>query len=254
MPNETTAATAQRAAAPNQAMVYSPVVSRMTPGGRGRDRRADLVRGEDPAEDDDPVRAEHLPAERGGRRHGGHPVQAVDDDEDEHAGLHRVGEQPGQHQQPDAPEEVVDRQQDPRVDLVGQRAGDDGADDVEDADQGEQPGGGGLGHAVVVGGGDEVGADQPVGRRAADGEAAGQGPEGRGSARVAQRQRGRAGRLRPDLAGAGRACPRVRRRPVRRDRPGSRAARESRRGPRRARRPRPRARRPARRSWRPGWP
>ena len=224
MPNEIAAATAQSAAAPNQAMVYSPVVSRTMPGHGRRDRGADLVGGEDPAEDDGPVQPEHLAAQGDGRRHGGHPVQAVDDDEHQHAGLHRGRQQPGQHQQTDAPEEVVAGQQDPRVDLVGERAGHDGAHDVEDADQGQQAGGRGHGHAVIVSRGHEVGADQSVGGRPADRESAGQRPEGPGLGGVPQRPQGaldRAGRVGSRRVGRGRP---VLRRRGRRDPTGSRAA------------------------------
>ena len=50
-------------------------------------------------------------------------------------------------------------------------------DDVEDPDDGQQARRGGFRHAVVVGGGNEVGADQPVGGGAADGEPGHERPE-----------------------------------------------------------------------------
>src|ERR671917_165735 len=64
-----------------------------------------------------------------------------------------------------------------RVGAVGEPAGEDRAGDVEDADDGEQPGGGGDRHAVVVRGRDEVRLHQPVGRHAADEKTTGQQPE-----------------------------------------------------------------------------
>ena len=91
-----------------------------------------------------------------------------------------------------AAQEVVAEEQVARVDPVGQPARGDRADDVEDADQREQPGRGRLGHAVVVRGRDEVGADQAVGRPAADPERQEQRPEGPAPADLAQgRQRER---------------------------------------------------------------
>src|SRR4028119_1864717 len=47
--------------------------------------RAGLGGGEDPAEDDGRAGAEVLAAQRQRGRHGGHPVQAVEDDERAHA-------------------------------------------------------------------------------------------------------------------------------------------------------------------------
>jgi hypothetical protein len=97
-----------------------------------------------------------------------------------------VRQQPRQHHQPGPAEGVVGGQQQPRIHLVGEPARGDRTDNVEDADHGEQPGGGRLGHAVVVRGGDEVGRDQPVGRRPTDREPDGQGPEGPGPSRLHQ--------------------------------------------------------------------
>ncbi len=116
---------------------------------------------------------------------------------DDHAGVGGVAEQLGQDQQRRAPQGVVDAQQHPRVDAVAQPAGEDRPGDVEDADDGQERGRDRFGHAVVVGGRDEVGADQAVGGRAADGEAAGQVPERPGAGGVAQRPDRAGGRPRP---------------------------------------------------------
>ena len=105
-------------------------------------------------------------------------------------------EQHRQQREPDAAEEVVAAEQQPGVDAVGEPAGADRADDVEDADDREQPGRGGLLHAVVVRGRHEVGADQPVGGRAADREAGDERPEGaavRGDAQRVDRGAGGVG-------------------------------------------------------------
>jgi PAP2 superfamily len=68
-------------------------------GGGGRHRGAQLVRGEHPAEHHRRRGAELLPAQRDRRWHGGHPVQPVEEYEDEHARVWRGGEQVRQHQQ-----------------------------------------------------------------------------------------------------------------------------------------------------------
>ena len=103
----------------------------------------------------------------------------------------------------------------------------------------EQPGRGRLGHAVVVRGRDEVGADQPVGGRAADREGAGEQPE-RPVTRASPSDRS----ARPAGLGARRRArsgvPRAVRR-AGRGRPGGRAGAPATSGRRAARRPRPRA-------------
>ena len=82
-----------------------------------------------------------------------------------------------QHQQRRTAQRVVGPEQQPAVDPVGQPAGRDRTRDVEEADQGEQPGRGRFRHAVVVCGRDEMRTDQAVGGRSADREAAGEQPE-----------------------------------------------------------------------------
>ena len=81
-----------------------------------------------------PVGAEGLPAQRDGRRHGGHPVQPVDHDERHDARVHLVGQQ--------APAAAAARHRGTRsraasssrgFEPVGQPARGDRADDVEDA-------------------------------------------------------------------------------------------------------------------------
>ena len=171
MPSDINAATS---AQPGRAQPGHRVVAGQVPDVTGADRRergADLVRREHPAEDDGARLTEDLDAECRGGRHCRHPVQAVDDDERQDAGVHGVGQQRRQHQQPDAAERVVERQQDPRIDPVGERPGRDGADDVEDPDQGQQAGRRRGRHAVVVRGRHEMGADQPVRAGPADREA-----------------------------------------------------------------------------------
>src|SRR5690606_18326341 len=153
---------------------------------------AQLVGGEDPAEDDGGVRAEVVAADGEGGRDGGHPVEAVEDDEDPDAGFGGGGEQRGQGHEGQAAPEVVDHEQDAGIDPVGEPAGQDGAGDVEQADGGQQARGDGGRHAVVVRGGDEMGADQAVGAHAADGEATREQPEG-GDAGAAEQAGGSGG-------------------------------------------------------------
>ncbi|MBE1607907.1 MFS family permease [Actinopolymorpha pittospori] len=69
------------------------------PGGGGRDGGAELVGGEDPAEDDRPGRSEVRTAQGDGRRHRGHPVQAVEHDEDQQARVRGGVQQRGQQEQ-----------------------------------------------------------------------------------------------------------------------------------------------------------
>ena len=100
------------------------------------------------------------------------------------------------HHQAESAQQVVDDEQPPRVGAVGQPARADRADDVEDADQREEAGGGRRGDVVVVGGRHEVGLDETVGRQAADEEAAEQQPERAAVPGVAERtERGRTGRM-----------------------------------------------------------
>src|SRR4030095_7021130 len=120
----------------------------------------------------------------GGGGDRGDPVEAVDDHEQDHAGVHLVRQQPRQQQETHAAEAVVGDQELARVGLVGQPSGGDGAGDVEHAHDGQEARRGGGGHAVIVGGGDEVDADQPVGGRSADGERDRQRPELPPSGRV----------------------------------------------------------------------
>ena len=146
-------------------------------GGEGSGGGPDLMGGEDPAEDDGAVVAEDLPAQRCCRRDRRDPVEAVDDDEEDHARMDRVREQPRQEQQADSPERVVRDEEDPGIELIGQPAGEHGADDVEDPDDREQTGRRRCWHPMVVGRGDEVDADEAVRRRSADRERDGQSPE-----------------------------------------------------------------------------
>ena len=116
-----------------------------------------------------------------------------------------AAEQPGHDEQRQPAQEVVAEQQVAAVDAVGQPAARDRADDVEDADQREQAGARGRRHAVVVGGGDEVGADQPVGRPAADPERDEQDPERPASGRLPQHASASRAGARVGGAGRGRA-------------------------------------------------
>ena len=157
------------------------VVAELGSGRAGSHRghgRADLVRGEHPAEDHRRVlRPVDLAAQRDRGRHGGDPVQPVEDDKDEQAGMCGGGHEARQHQQGHTAQRVVPAEQQSAVDPVGEPARRDRADDVEDTDEREQAGRRGLRHAIVVGSRDGVRADQTVGRRAADGERPGQQPE-----------------------------------------------------------------------------
>src|SRR5262249_34325125 len=169
----------------------------------GRERGPHLVRGEDPAEDHRAAfPAEDLVRQGHRRRHGGDPVQAVDEDEPEQA-QPAGAERRGQHQQRDAAQAVVPQQQPARVDPVGEPAGGKCAGHVEDADQRQQAGGGGLRDPVVVAGRDQVGADQAVRRGAADRERAGQQPERRAAGRLGQRPQRGADRVRRRGGGRG---------------------------------------------------
>src|SRR5207253_416648 len=107
-------------------------------GAEGGGGGAELVGGEDPAEEQaDVPAAEQVGGEADGRWHGGDPVQAVEDDEEaeaEKAGAVGVGEE----QEGEAAQAVVPGEEPAAVEAVGEPAGDEGADDVEEADQGEE--------------------------------------------------------------------------------------------------------------------
>ena len=113
----------------------------------------DLMGGEDPPEDDGAVVPEDLPTQRGRRRDRRHPVEPVDDDEEDHARVHGVREQPGQEQQADSAEVVVRDAEDARIELVGQPAGEHGAAAL---------GGGAVGGCRSVGVDGSVGQDAQV--------------------------------------------------------------------------------------------
>ena len=91
------AATAHSAPAPYQTTSYEPNASRATPPEEGDERRAHLVRGQHPAEDDRAVLAVLLAAQGDRRRHRGHPVEAVEDDEEDHRRVHRVASSIGRN-------------------------------------------------------------------------------------------------------------------------------------------------------------
>ena len=160
------------------------------PGGKRSDGGTDLVGSENPAEDDRAVLTEQLAAQGDRRRHRGNPVEPVDDDKDDDRRLHRRRQQERQNEQSESAEGVVRGEQDARVEPVGQPAGRDGSDDVEDPDQGEQAGRNRLQHAVVVGARNEVGSDQTVGGCTADGESGDERPEGAVFARPHERSDG----------------------------------------------------------------
>jgi hypothetical protein len=135
------------------------------------------VRGEDPAEDDAGVLPpEDLGGQRDRRRQRRDPVEAVEDDEEDQAEVRRA-EDVGQREEAQAAERVVPEEQDARVVAVGEPAGAGRADDVEHADDGKQARRGNLAQPVIDRGRNEVGPDQPVRRRTADEEAAGEQPE-----------------------------------------------------------------------------
>ena len=145
------------------------------PGGPRRDGRADHVRGEHPAIDDADVALPEAVGDQGdGRRHGRDVVEPEQDRE--RPDRQRVVDE-RQEQQADAPEAVVHEEQLARVPAVGQPAAGERAHEVEEAHDGQRPGGRDGREAVVHGVRDEVLADQAVGGRAAHEERAGQEPE-----------------------------------------------------------------------------
>ena len=152
-------------------------------GAPGGDGGAELVGAEDPAEDDaDVLASERLGRDRDRRRHGRDPVEPVEDDEGDQAEVRRADHE-REDEQRQAAQAVVPEEQPARVVAIGEPARAEGADEVEDADHGEQAGGRHLGHAVIHRGRDQVRPDQPVRRRAADEEAPREQPERRGAGR-----------------------------------------------------------------------
>ena len=152
----------------------------------GAERRAggaDLVAGKNPAEH----HAGLFPAEAIGgefhrRRHGGDPVEAVEHREQRQAVEREVGERQIEQRQP--AQAVIPEQQPAIVEAVGQPAGTDGADEIEDAHHRQHAGRGDRRQPVIVAQRDEMGLDQAVGAAAADEERAEQHPEDRRAARL----------------------------------------------------------------------
>ena len=142
----------------------------------GSGSRAELVAGDDPAEHQRPAAvAERLVAEPERRRHRGEPVEPVENGKDRQAGGREAGI--GKIHQRQAANAVIDAEQLARVEAVGQPAGKGGADQVEHAHHGEQPGGLHLGNAHVAAKRDQMRADKAVGGEAADEEGGEQQPE-----------------------------------------------------------------------------
>ena len=157
---------------------------------------AELVTARDPAvHHRGLLAAEALADQLHGRRDGGDPVEAVEDREQRQRveGVER--ERQEQERQPAQP--VIDAEQDAAVDAVAEIARAGGADEVEDRHRGEQARRHDFRDAVVDAGRNEVRADQPVGRGAADEERAGEQIE----VAVAQAEAQRAERVADRIAG-----------------------------------------------------
>ena len=94
-------------------------------------------------------------------RHGGHPIQPVKHDEGDEPEVD-ITEHMRQRHQAESTEEVVAKQQLAGINSVRQPAGTNGADHIEDTDDGEQIRGCDLAHAVIVSGRNEMRADETV--------------------------------------------------------------------------------------------
>ena len=139
---------------------------------------AELMGCEDPAEDKrGPRRAEGVGGELHGWGHGGDPIEAIKNgEEQERGGLEARG---GQVEERKTAQAVIDHQEDARVEAVGEPAGGDRADEVEAAHDGERSGGRGGGDQIVTTHRDEVHLHEAVGGGAANEEGAGEDPEDR---------------------------------------------------------------------------
>ena len=157
-------------------VVAEPGVHR--PGAEGDRGRAELVGGQDPAEDaPDVLLAEDVGGQPHRRRHGGDPVEAVEDDEQAEAeeaasrrrtaGTAATG-RAGRSTRTAASGCRSGRTASPRRSCRRCRRRRSAASRLAAVD---------LGDAVLDRGGDQVRADQAVGARAADEEGAGQQPE-----------------------------------------------------------------------------
>ena len=125
-------------------------------------RRAQLMAGKDPAEHQvGALGAELLRGEPHGRRHGRDPVEPVEHREQRQAVEREIGER--QEQQRQAAQAVIPEQQLAIVVAVGQPAGGDGADEIEDAHRREQAGGLHLRNAEIEAHRDQMHLDQAVG-------------------------------------------------------------------------------------------
>ncbi len=101
MPSDSAEATTHSPAAPKQASVYCPVVSRMTPATVAAIAAPIWCEANTQKKTIVPSLPNARRHKRCSRRHGRHPVQPVDHDEHHHAGVHGECQQPGQDQQSD---------------------------------------------------------------------------------------------------------------------------------------------------------
>ena len=156
---------------------------------------------EDPAKEDG-ARAlpEEIRGQAGGGRHGGDPVEAVD-----HAKecQRRQAIRVRQEEQRYSPQPVIPRQQEAFITPIAQPARAERANDIEHAHHRQRPGGRDFREPQVDRVGNQVRADQPVGRRPTDREGEPEPPE------IAMAQGGPEGHER---LGAGVGGRRVRRR------------------------------------------
>ncbi len=131
--------------------------------------------------------AEAIGGELHRRRHGRDPVEAVEHREQRQAVEREIGERQIEQRQP--AQAVIPEQQPAIVEAVGQPAGADGADEIEDAHHRQHARRGDGRQPVIVAQRDEMGLDQAVGAAAADEERAEQHPEDRRAGGLLQHER-----------------------------------------------------------------
>ena len=135
------------------------------------------------------LRAEAVGRQFHGRRYGGDPIETVEHSEQRKAVEREIGE--GQVEQRKAAQPVIPEQQPAIVEAVGQPAGADGAEEVENAHHREHARRGHRRQAIVVAQRDEMGLNQSIGAATADEERAEQYPEDWHARRVLEHIDGR---------------------------------------------------------------
>ena len=149
------------------------------------------MRGEDPSKDNGSLLSTERPgAQDRGRRDGGHPVQAEHHHDHQNRGFDRWPENHGQSEQREASKAVIDGKKLAGVESVREPTRAQRPDQVEEPHDGEKASSRGRVHSFVMGGGDEVRGDDPVGCPAADKESPRQNPEGAVASNLNQRANG----------------------------------------------------------------